>query len=402
MPQPFVFRTIDLDGQTIRTAVRPGKEGSTPLLIFNGIGANLELVFPFVQALDPELEVIAFDVPGVGGSSTPSVPYRFPGLAKLAARMLDYLDYGQVNAIGVSWGGALAQQFAHDYPERCKKLILAATSAGAVMVPGKPKVLMRMASPRRYIQPSYGVHIAPDIYGGAFRRDPKLAMAHASKVRSSGKLGYYWQLFAGLGWTSIHWLHRIRQPTLVLAGDDDPIIPLINMRVLAWRIPNAELHVIDDGHLFLVTRAESVAPIIMKFLAEERRRAIMLVRSCPRPAELLHGQHQGSRHCFVMVQVHSQCSATAHGAWLRRDSASSATPLPALWYSACCPTVGRHPPCSGRCAVLPRVKRNSQAITEYSEPGDDRPWHPDCGPTTECGPCEKSRNRVACRCPPSS
>lgn len=129
MPQPFIFRTIDLDGQAIRTAVRPGKPHLTPLLIFNGIGANLELVFPFVQALDPDLEVIAFDVPGVGGSSTPSRPYRFPGLAKLTARMLDYLDYGQVNAVGVSWGGALAQQFAYDYPERCKKLILAATAA---------------------------------------------------------------------------------------------------------------------------------------------------------------------------------------------------------------------------------------------------------------------------------
>lgn len=281
MPLPFVFRTIELDGQTIRTAVRPGQSHMTPLLIFNGIGANLELVFPFVQALDPDLEVIAFDVPGVGGSSTPSVPYRFSGLAKLAARMLDYLDYGQVSAIGVSWGGALAQQFAHDYPERCKKLILAATSAGAVMVPGKPKVLWRMASPRRYIQPSYGVHIAPDIYGGAFRRDPSLAMAHASKVRSSGKMGYYWQLFAGFGWTSIHWLHRIRQPTLVLAGDDDPIIPLVNMRLLAWRIPNAELHVLDDGHLFLVTRAETVAPIIMKFLAEERQRAVIHPQALP-------------------------------------------------------------------------------------------------------------------------
>ena len=134
MPQPFIFRTVDLDGQTIRTAVRPGKSHLTPLLIFNGIGANLELVFPFVQALDPDLEVIAFDVPGVGGSSTPRRPYRFPGLAKLTARMLDYLDYGQVNVIGVSWGGALAQQFAHDYPERCKKLVLAATAAGAVMV----------------------------------------------------------------------------------------------------------------------------------------------------------------------------------------------------------------------------------------------------------------------------
>ncbi|TBU71358.1 poly(3-hydroxyalkanoate) depolymerase [Pseudomonas daroniae] len=275
MSLSFVFRTIALDGQTIRTAVRAGSPDKVPLLIFNGIGANLELVMPFVRALDKDLEIIAFDVPGVGGSSTPSIPYRFPGLAKLAARMLDYLDYGQVNVIGVSWGGALAQQFARDYPERCKKLVLAATSAGAVMIPGKPRVLWRMASPRRYLQPSYGVHIAADIYGGAFRRDPKLALAHASKVRSGGKLGYYWQLFAGMGWTSIHWLHKIRQPTLVLAGDDDPIIPLLNMRLLAWRIPNSELHVIDDGHLFLVTRAEVVAPIIMKFLAEERQPAVM-------------------------------------------------------------------------------------------------------------------------------
>ena len=60
-----------------------------------------------------------------------------------------------------------------------------------------------------------------------------------------------------------------------MAGDDDPLIPLVNMRLLAWRIPNSELHVIDDGHLFLVTRAEAVAPIIMKFLEEERQRAVM-------------------------------------------------------------------------------------------------------------------------------
>ncbi len=275
MASAYVFRTIELSGQSLRTLVRPGKGTLTPLLIFNGIGANLELLLPFIDALDAELEVIAFDVPGVGGSSTPALPYRFPGLARLAGRMLDYLDYGQVNVIGVSWGGALAQQFAHDHPERCKKLILAATSAGAVMVPGRPRVLLRMASPRRYLQPSYGVQIAPDVYGGAFRRDPGLALAHASKVRSSGSLGYYWQLFAGWGWTSIHWLHRIKQPTLILAGDDDPIIPLINMKLLAWRIPNAELHVIDDGHLFLVTRAASIAPLIMRFLQEERQRAVI-------------------------------------------------------------------------------------------------------------------------------
>ena len=286
MPQNYVFRTIELDGQFLRTAVRPGNSTMPPLLIFNGIGANLELVFPFVDALDPNLEVSAFDVPGVGGSSTPATPFRFPGLAKLAARMLDYLDYSQVNVIGVSWGGAFAQQFAYSYPERCKKLILAATSAGAVMVPGRPKVLLKMASPRRYIQPSHGVKIAPDIYGGAFRRDPHLAERHAAKVRSSGKLGYYWQLFAGIGWTSIHWLHKIRQPTLILAGDDDPLIPLINMRLLAWRIPNSELHVIDDGHLFLITRAQSVAPLIMTFLSEEKQPAVIRNQS---PSALMKG-----------------------------------------------------------------------------------------------------------------
>ena len=53
------------------------------------------------------------------------------------------------------------------------------------------------------------------------------------------------------------------------------------MKMLAWRIPNSELHVIDDGHLFLVTRAESVAPIILRFLAEEKRRAIIHPHAAP-------------------------------------------------------------------------------------------------------------------------
>ncbi|PVZ52536.1 poly(3-hydroxyalkanoate) depolymerase [Pseudomonas sp. B1(2018)] len=273
MSQPFVYRTIELDGGHLRVAIRPGKADLPPLLVFNGIGANLELLFPFVRALDPDMQVIAFDVPGVGGSSLPSLPYRFSDLAKRVSRMLDYLDVGQVNVIGVSWGGALAQQFAHDFPQRCKKLILAATCAGMAMLPAKPKVLWRMASARRYIQPSYGARIAPDIYGGAFRHDPALAQAFASKVRSGGRRGYYLQLLAGLGWTSIHWLHRIHQPTLILAGDDDPIIPLPNMRLLARRIPNSQLHVIGDGHLFLVARAQTVAPIISSFLAQERQRA---------------------------------------------------------------------------------------------------------------------------------
>jgi pimeloyl-ACP methyl ester carboxylesterase len=61
-------------------------------------------------------------------------------------------------------------------------------------------------------------------------------------------------------------LHKIRQPTLVLAGNDDPLIPLINMRTLAWLISKAELRVIDDGHLFMATQPQMTADLVSTFL----------------------------------------------------------------------------------------------------------------------------------------
>jgi pimeloyl-ACP methyl ester carboxylesterase len=66
------------------------------------------------------------------------------------------------------------------------------------------------------------------------------------------------------------WLHTLPQPTLVLAGDDDPIIPLVNGRILAWRIPNATLHVVrGGGHLFILERPADIADRVASFLDEE-------------------------------------------------------------------------------------------------------------------------------------
>lgn len=275
MDQTVDIKTINLNGQLIRVAIRAGRANSTPLLMCNGIGASLELILPFLTSLHPDQAVIAFDVPGVGGSPTPLMPYRFAGLAATVAQMLDVLDVGQVDVIGLSWGGFLAQQFAHDHPHRCRKLILAATSAGVFSVPPSPRVLTLMASPRRYTDPAYAASIAPEIYGGKFRHDTELAASHAKKMLDdkaaakkdwTGTLGYYYQVSAVYWWTSFHMLRQIKQPTLVLAGNDDPLIPLINMKTLAKRIPNAELHVFDDGHLFLLTSLEQVLPIITDFL----------------------------------------------------------------------------------------------------------------------------------------
>ena len=83
-----------------------------PLLLFNGIGASLELLQPFVDALDPAIEVVRFDVPGVGGSPLPAIPYRFTGLCRLTGQLLTELGYDRADVLGISWGGGVAQHFA--------------------------------------------------------------------------------------------------------------------------------------------------------------------------------------------------------------------------------------------------------------------------------------------------
>jgi poly(3-hydroxyalkanoate) depolymerase len=260
-------RTVMVNGQHLRIAVRPGDGTRTPLVLANGIGASLELLQPFVDALNPSIEVIRFDIPGVGGSPLPRLPYRLPALARLVTRLLDQLGHPVIDLLGISWGGGLAQQFALCHRRRCRRLVLAATGTGTLMVPGHPKVLARMATPRRYLNPDYAERIAAELYGGTMRADPARARAllHGS-TRVGPPRGYLYQLAAGAGWSSLPLLPFIRQPTLLLAGDDDPIIPLLNARIMRRLLPNAELHVYHGGHLALLTEAAELAPVVDRFL----------------------------------------------------------------------------------------------------------------------------------------
>jgi poly(3-hydroxyalkanoate) depolymerase len=260
-------RTIIVGGQRLRIAIRPGNGTRTPLLLMNGIGVNLEVLQQFVDALDPAIEVLRFDVPGTGGSPAPLIPYRFSALARLVRKMLDQLGYRQVDVLGVSWGGALAQQFAFQYPDRCRRLILVSTGTGALMVPGRPSALTKMATPRRYQDPAYMEQVAGEIYGGKIHRQPELAREFARTARFGGMLGYFYQLLGAAGWTSIPWLRKLRQPTLILHGDDDPLVPLVNARIMHRLIPHSKLYIFHDGHLGLMTSAQELAQVVDQFLA---------------------------------------------------------------------------------------------------------------------------------------
>jgi poly(3-hydroxyalkanoate) depolymerase len=261
-------RTILVGRQPLCVATMRGPEERPPLLLFNGIGANWQLAKPFLYGLENTAAII-FDVPGIGGSPLPRIPYRPSTLARLAAGLVTQLGHRQVDVVGVSWGGGVAQQFAHQHGDTCRKLVLAATSPGAIMVPGKPSVVWKLATPRRYVDRNYMHSIAAEIYGGAFRHDPELISTHEQAMLGATNLGYLYQLLAITGWTSLPWLWSLRQPTLVLMGRDDPLVPPINGRILARLIPDARLQMIDDGHLFMVTRPVEAAMAIEAFLNEQ-------------------------------------------------------------------------------------------------------------------------------------
>lgn len=268
------FSMETVDGRVLRVAVwRSSKPtGKLPILFFNGIGANIEAMAPLADHL-ADRDFITFDMPGVGGSPDPVVPYNPILMARISALLLDRFEMPLVDVMGVSWGGGMAQQFAIQNSGRVNKLILVATSAGMLMVPGNPAALTKMADPRRYIDPEFMAKHFKTLYGGAVGGKE----GHIGRIKPPSKTGYFYQLLAMLGWTSAPFLPFMRTPTLIMMGGDDQIVPVANGKFLNFLIPNSELLVVEDGgHLFLLSHVEESIAAIRGFLdhaAEDAREA---------------------------------------------------------------------------------------------------------------------------------
>jgi poly(3-hydroxyoctanoate) depolymerase len=251
--------------------LRVARAGSgPPLLLVTGIGANLDMWAPLVRLL-PEREVVAFDAPGVGLSQRPRTPVRMGRLAGIVRELMDALDLERADVLGYSFGGALAQELARRAPDRVRRLVLCATGPGLGGVPPRPMAALMLATPARYYHPRLLAFSVPRIAGGRTARDPSVLarQAGARLGHPPNVLGYAYQLYAVSGWSSLPWLQRVRQPTLVVAGDRDPSVPLLNSRLLAARIPDARLHVIEGGgHLFLLDEPQSAVGRIRAFLDE--------------------------------------------------------------------------------------------------------------------------------------
>lgn len=256
----------DVGGFTLRVAIWKGGN-QRPLLFFNGIGANLELISPLGRALK-DRDVITFDMPGIGGSPAPLLPYRPWQMARAAAKLLEKLGHDVVDVMGVSWGGAMAQQFAFQYRKRVGKLVLAATSAGMIMMPGHPSALAKMASPRRYMDSEYMMQNFKTLYG----EESDGTGDFANALRAPTLRGYFYQMIAMMGWTSVPFLPLLPQKTLIMMGDRDRIVPVANGHFLNSLIPHSRLHIVKDGgHLFAISRIDETMATMELFLAEDDR-----------------------------------------------------------------------------------------------------------------------------------
>ena len=251
--------------------IRPGDGSGPPLLMCNGIGASLRILDPLVDALDPGIEVIRFDPPGVGDSPAATYPYGLPQMAAVLDELLDELGHDEVDIMGYSWGGALAQQFALQRGSRCRNLILVSTSTGAWSVPGTPHAFREMLIPRELADAADATVIAEFISANPGAEGKRSAFTR--EHQPADWRGYLYQLSAVMWWTSLPFLPLIKQRTLVVGGVDDPIVPPANAMILAGLIPDATLALVPGGHLEIVTSASDLGSRINSFLANGLRAA---------------------------------------------------------------------------------------------------------------------------------
>jgi pimeloyl-ACP methyl ester carboxylesterase len=261
-PSPSSGRQRNRDVGAFRVSIRNPTAPGTPLLMLNGVGAELRLWNNLRRNIDrPSL---AFDVQAGHLGRRPSMRT----FAANVARLLDDLQLDTVDVLGLSWGGMAAQQLAHDHPDRLRRLVLASTTPGFVSVPARPTSTLALLRPSRSAKRAE--RLSEHLYAGDFLRDPSL-IHRLGLLRPMDGRTYRRQMWAVTGWSSALWLHTIRHETLILHGDDDPVVPFVNARLMQRVMPRATLRRVErGGHLYLYTRPQVHGRQIDEFLSSAR------------------------------------------------------------------------------------------------------------------------------------
>lgn len=246
-----------------------------PLLLIMGLAYTSHMWYRSRHVLAAQHRTLAFDNRGVGRSDVPAGPYTIAAMASDAAAVLDAAEVESAHVFGVSMGGMIAQEFALQYPNRVRSLILGCTAAGGPGVVRAEPEAIQMLMTRDMMSPEQAAEAAvPFIYDSATPReriDEDLAIRRPWFSRPEA---YVAQLQAILAWEAYSRLSAIPVPTLVIHGESDRLVPSGNAKLIAQRIPDARLVIIPHAsHLFLTDQTEAAHDAILTFLAAQTRSA---------------------------------------------------------------------------------------------------------------------------------
>jgi 3-oxoadipate enol-lactonase len=226
-----------------------------PVLLIMGLGLSGGAWWRTVPVLAQRLQVLTFDNRGVGRSRSLQLAYTTEAMADDAVSVLDAAGVKRVHVYGISLGGMVAQQLALRHPQRVRSLVLGATHPGGPHMQ-RPDVDVMAFLWERLLLPSEDAawRSVPLNYSERCRAEHPERIAEDVAQRLAhpfSEQAYRAQLFAAALHDCYDRLNRIQVPTLVVHGAEDRMIPVENGRLLAERIPGAQLVELEDtGHLY--------------------------------------------------------------------------------------------------------------------------------------------------------
>ncbi|MBV1885524.1 MAG: alpha/beta hydrolase [Parvibaculaceae bacterium] len=251
---------------------RAGKQGTPPLLVISGTGSDLRRKPNFFDSpLVQDFDVASYDQRGLGQSDKPDADYSMAQYADDAAAMLDHLGWENVNVMGVSFGGMVAQHLALRHPNKVKNLVLACTSpggAGGASYPLHKVADMEPFARAEKMLPLYDtrqtpqwIEDNPDIYKMMlkFMTDDPYA---DEEGRKEGALKQLKARSTHDCWDN---LATITCPVFLAAGKFDAVALPETQQAMLSRLPNATLSLYEGGHLFLLQDRQAYKDIINFF-----------------------------------------------------------------------------------------------------------------------------------------
>ncbi len=244
-----------------------------PLLLIMGYGSNCSHWFAIRDSLAKEHRVIIFDNRGTGRSDKPDIPYTAEMMTGDIIGLLDAIGIGATNVFGVSMGGMIAQEFALRYPGRLKSLILGCTSCGgpnAIKSTAEATAFLFDPERAKLSNEEKAYSTIPWLWNKDFIDNNPEAVKRYVATTTEHPTPPYAYICQGnfiMTFNSYDRLPEIKAPTLAICGAEDRLISPDNSQILASRIPNAELVILENaGHGFITDSAEESSKIILEFL----------------------------------------------------------------------------------------------------------------------------------------